>query len=100
MLALYGLKWNPFRPNVLTEPLHVTTSGIVLLAGAATRRRRRLRLGHRRARLRQVRRLAHPVCFAGDTARRDVGVISRPQANIADFYREMGEPFGVEPLRR
>ena len=25
-----------------------------------------------------------------------VGVISRPQANIADFYREMGELFGVE----
>ena len=25
-----------------------------------------------------------------------VGVISRPQANIADFYREMGDLFGVE----
>jgi hypothetical protein len=25
-----------------------------------------------------------------------VGVISRPQANTADFYREMGELFGVE----
>jgi len=25
-----------------------------------------------------------------------VGMISRPQANIADFYREMGELFGVE----
>jgi type II secretory pathway predicted ATPase ExeA len=25
-----------------------------------------------------------------------VGVISRPQANIADYYREMGELFGVE----
>ena len=24
-----------------------------------------------------------------------VGVISRPQANIADFYREMGDLFGV-----
>ena len=24
-----------------------------------------------------------------------VGVISRPQANIADFYREIGELFGV-----
>jgi hypothetical protein len=25
MLALYGLKWNPFAPNVPTEALHVTT---------------------------------------------------------------------------
>jgi type II secretory pathway predicted ATPase ExeA len=25
-----------------------------------------------------------------------LGVISRPQANIADFYREMGDLFGVE----
>jgi hypothetical protein len=25
-----------------------------------------------------------------------VGVISRPKANVADFYREMGELFGVE----
>jgi hypothetical protein len=25
MLALYGLKWNPFTPNVPTEALHVTT---------------------------------------------------------------------------
>ena len=24
MLALYGLKWNPFAPNVPTEALHVT----------------------------------------------------------------------------
>jgi general secretion pathway protein A len=23
MLALYGLKWNPFTPNVPTEALHV-----------------------------------------------------------------------------
>ena len=25
MLALFGLKWNPFTPNVPTEALHVTT---------------------------------------------------------------------------
>src|SRR5271154_4959396 len=25
MLALYGLKWNPFAPNVPTEALHVST---------------------------------------------------------------------------
>ena len=25
MLALYGLKWNPFAPSVPTEALHLTT---------------------------------------------------------------------------
>src|ERR1700693_5231901 len=38
------------------------------------------------------------ILSASLTTQRDVavGVISRPQANIADFYREMGELFGVE----
>jgi type II secretory pathway predicted ATPase ExeA len=38
------------------------------------------------------------ILSASLATRRDitVGVISRPQANIADFYREMGELFGVE----
>jgi type II secretory pathway predicted ATPase ExeA len=38
------------------------------------------------------------ILSASLAAQRDlrVGVISRPQANIADFYREMGELFGVE----
>jgi general secretion pathway protein A len=97
MLALYGLKWNPFTPNVPAEALHVTPrlesfcwrvqqlagdGGFALVTGA-------------------------PGCGKSGTLRilsaslatqRDVtvGVISRPQANIADFYREMGELFGVE----
>jgi general secretion pathway protein A len=97
MLALYGLKWNPFTPNVPTEALHVTTrlesfcwrvqqlagdGGFALVTGV-------------------------PGCGKSATLRilsvslatqRDVtvGVISRPQASIADFYREMGELFGVE----
>ena len=40
MLALYGLKWNPFTPNVPTEALHVTTRADVF-AGGMTRQRRR-----------------------------------------------------------
>jgi type II secretory pathway predicted ATPase ExeA len=38
------------------------------------------------------------ILAASLAAQRDVklGVISRPQANIADFYREMGDLFGVE----
>ena len=97
MLALYGLKWNPFTPNVPTEALHVTSrlesfcwrvqqlagdGGFALVTGAPG--------GGKSATLR--------ILAAALATQRDatVGVISRPQANIADFYREMGELFGVE----
>jgi general secretion pathway protein A len=97
MLALYGLKWNPFAPNVPTEALHVTPrlesfcwrvqqlageGGFALVTGAPG--------GGKSAALR--------ILSASLGTQRDVtvGVISRPQANIADFYREMGELFGVE----
>ena len=88
MLALYGLKWNPFTPNVPTEALHVTPrlesfcwrvqqlagdGGFALVTGAPG--------GGKSATLR--------ILAASLATQRDVtvGVISRPQANIADFYR-------------
>jgi len=97
MLALYGLKWNPFIPNVPTEALHVTprlesfcwrvqqlagVGGFALVSGVPG--------CGKSAALR--------ILSASLTTQRDVtvGVISRPQANIADFYREMGELFGVQ----
>ncbi len=97
MLALYGLKWNPFTPNVPTEALHVTTrlesfcwrvqqlagdGGFALVTGAPG-------CGKSAA----LRILSGSLANQRDVT---VGVISRPQANIADFYREMGELFGVE----
>jgi type II secretory pathway predicted ATPase ExeA len=97
MLALYGLKWNPFTPNVPTEALHVTPrlesfcwrvqqlagdGGFALVTGApGCGKSATLRI------------LAASLATQRDVS---VGVISRPQANIADFYREMGELFGVE----
>jgi type II secretory pathway predicted ATPase ExeA len=91
MLALYGLKWNPFAPNVPTEALHVTTrlesfcwrvqqlageGGFALITGAPG--------CGKSATLR--------ILSASLATQRDVtvGVISRPQANIADFYRLFG----------
>jgi general secretion pathway protein A len=97
LLALYGLKWNPFAPDVPVEALHVTRhidsfcwrvqqlvgeGGFALVTGApgsgksVTLRILAERLG----------------------AQRDIkiGIISRPQAGLSDFYREMGELFGVE----
>ncbi len=97
MLAPYGLKWNPFTPNVPTEALHVTPrlesfcwrvqqlaadGGFALVTGApGCGKSATLRI------------LAASLATQRDVT---VGVISRPQANIADFYREMGELFGVE----
>jgi len=97
MLALYGLKWNPFAVNVPTEALHITPrlesfcwrvqqlaadGGFALVTGAPG--------CGKSATLR--------ILSASLATQRDVtvGVISRPQASIADFYREMGELFGVE----
>src|SRR6202042_1682512 len=97
MLALYGLKWNPFAPNVPTEALHVTPrlesfcwrvqqlaadGGFALVTGAP---------GCGKSATFRI--LAASLATQRDVT---VGVISRPQASIADSYREMGELFGVE----
>jgi type II secretory pathway predicted ATPase ExeA len=97
LLALYGLKWNPFAPGVPAEAMHVTArlhsfcwrvaqltdeGGFALITGAPG-------AGKSVA----LRILAEHLAAQRDIK---VGVISRPQANIADFYREMGDLFGVE----
>ena len=97
LLALYGLKWNPFAPDVPVEALHVTRriesfcwrvqqligeGGFALVTGApGAGKSVTLRI------------LAERLSEQHDVK---VGVCSRPQANLADFYREMGDLFGVE----
>jgi general secretion pathway protein A len=97
LLALYGLKWNPFAPAVPAAALQVSPriasfrrrvcqlaaeGGFALVTGdPGTGKSATLRI------------LAEHLADQRDVK---VGMISRPQANIADFYREMGDLFGVE----
>ena len=98
LLALYGLKWNPFSPELPSEALHVTTKlenfcwrieqgliregGFALITGdPGTGKSVALRLlAERLGQLRDI----------------HVGAIAHPSSNLADFYREMGDVFGVE----
>jgi type II secretory pathway predicted ATPase ExeA len=100
LLALYGLKWNPFAPELPTEAIYVhpklenfcwriehaqiREGGFAMIHGdPGTGKSVALRLlADRLARLPDVM----------------VGVISHPQSNLADLYRELGDIFAV-PLR-
>ena len=95
-LQLYGLKWNPFSSDVPTEALWQTSQiqhftwrleqlvhqgGFALITGEpGTGKSVALRL------------LAHRLAELSDLV---VGVLSRPQSRLGDFYRELGDLFGV-----
>lgn len=97
--SLYGLKFNPFRPDVPIEALYVTPQvdsflrrveigitdgGYVSVTGdPGTGKSVTMRLlNHRLSALRDV----------------VVGAIEHPQSRTMDFYRELGDLFGV-PLQ-
>jgi general secretion pathway protein A len=97
LLALYGLKWNPFSPELPSEGLLTTPKiehfawrveqlvqegGFALITGeSGTGKSVALRIvAGRLAALRDV----------------TVGVIERPQSRSGDFYRELGDIFTVK----
>jgi type II secretory pathway predicted ATPase ExeA len=97
LLALYGLKWNPFAAEVPLEALLtppkveafcwrieqslVREGGFALITGdAGTGKSVVLRLlAERLGRVRDL----------------TVGALTHPQSQVADFYRELGDLFGV-----
>ena len=97
LLSLWGLKWNPFSPELPSEGLLVTArvesfawrveqlvqeGGFALITGeSGTGKSVALRIvAERLAMLRDV----------------VVGVLERPQSKTADFYRELGDVFSVK----
>jgi len=95
--ALYGLKWNPFTPDIPTEGLWMSPrvenfcrrvecmiedGGFALVTGDP---------GNGKSAT--VRLLAERF---QDLPEITVGVLSRPQSKLTDFYRELGDIFGVE----
>ena len=100
LLALYGLKWNPFTPELPTEGIYVSPrienfcwriehvqireGGFAMIHGdPGTGKSVALRLlADRLARLPDV----------------TVGAINHPQSSLVDFYRELGDIFAL-PLK-
>ena len=97
LLALYGLKYNPFTPDVPAEALHIYPTlqnfywriehsllregGFALISGeAGTGKSVALRV------------LAERLQSVRDV---QVGALTHPSARLSDFYRELGELFGV-----
>jgi type II secretory pathway predicted ATPase ExeA len=96
LLSLYGLKWHPFTPGIPVEGLHCSPridsfvrrceaylreGGFAMLtarAGAGKSSALRL-IDDRLSRMRDV--VVRPM--------------SHPQSGLADFYRELGDLFGV-----
>ena len=97
LLALYGLKWNPFSPELPIEAIYVPPKlesfcwriehaqiregGFAMIHGdPGTGKSVALRL------------LADHLARLADVT---VGVINHPQSNLADLYRELGDDFAV-----
>ncbi len=97
LFALYGLKFNPFTPDVPTEALHlypklenfcwriehslIQEGGFSLICGdAGTGKSAALRV------------LAEKLSHIRDI---QVGILTHPSARLSDFYRELGDIFGV-----
>jgi type II secretory pathway predicted ATPase ExeA len=97
LLSLFGLKWNPFSPDVPADALLVAPriesfcwrvenlareGGFALITGAAG-------IGKSSALRLLVERL-------GALREVKIGVMARPHLGVADFYRELGDLFGVQ----
>jgi len=97
LLSLYGLKWNPFTPDVPNEGLYTTAriesfvrrietmvhdGGFALITGEP---------GYGKSIALRI--IEERLAELPDVS---VAVLARPQSGVADFYRELGDLFGLE----
>ena len=97
--ALFGLKWDPFSPDVPIEALYMPPrvehfffraeqqarqGGFILITGE-----------NGNGKTTALRQLRQRLSTASDLV---TAVLNRPQSDLADFYRELGDLFEV-PLR-
>jgi len=96
LLSPYGLKWNPFSPEIPTEGLRITPEleqfhwrvGNLARSGGFALITSEPGLGKSVA----LRLLADKLAEECELV---VGVLTRPQSSVADFYRELGDLFDV-----
>jgi type II secretory pathway predicted ATPase ExeA len=97
LLKAFGLKWNPFARDLPTEALVVSPQvehfawrverlvdegGFAMITGEpGTGKSAAMRILH------------HRLCQVRDGT---VAHVDRPQSSVADFYRELGDAFGVK----
>ena len=97
LLSLYGLKWNPFTPEVPDDGLFTTQriesfamrietmvhdGGFALITGEP---------GYGKSIALRI--IEQRLCELPEVS---IGVLARPQSGVADFYRELGDLFAVE----
>jgi len=96
LLSLYGLKFNPFRPGAPAKSLYVTAAvdafcrrveltvadgGFAMVTGVP---------GSGKSDILRI--IEHRLSLLPDVA---VRTIDRPQSGVSDFYRELGEMYGL-----
>jgi len=95
--SLYGLKYNPFLPDVPSEALFTIPGSepfILRMASMADQGGFALITGEPGVgKSKTLQKIAHRLEQIPDLT---VGVMQRPQSKLADFYREMGQLFHVD----
>jgi len=95
--SLYGLKYNPFLPDVPSQALFTIPGSepfILRMASMADQGGFALITGEPGlGKSKTLQKIAHRLEQIPDLT---VGVMQRPQSKLADFYREMGQLFHVD----
>jgi type II secretory pathway predicted ATPase ExeA len=95
--SLYGLKYNPFLPDVPSQALFTIPGSepfILRMAPMASQGGFALITGEPGlGKSKTLQKIAHRLEQIPDLT---VGVMQRPQSKLADFYREMGQLFHVD----